>query len=127
MEVLQMELGEPDDSGRRSPVPVEGSEYEIECDAVVVAIGNKPNPLIPQTLQDLELTRWGTVVTEEHTMQTSVPGVYAGGDIVSGAATVISAMGQGKIAARAIDHYLRTGKNPDPPPPPEEKPKKKKK
>jgi len=127
MEVLQMELGEPDDSGRRSPVPIEGSEYEIECDAVVVAIGNKPNPLIPQTMQDLELTRWGTVVTEEHTMQSSVPGVYAGGDIVSGAATVISAMGQGKIAARAMDHYLRTGKNPDPPPPPEEKPKKKKK
>jgi len=125
MEVLQMKLGEPDDSGRRSPVPIEGSEYEIECDAVVVAIGNKPNPLIPQTMKDLELTRWGTVVTEEHTMQTSVPGVYAGGDIVSGAATVISAMGQGKIAARAMDHYLRTGKNPDPPPPPEEKPKKK--
>lgn len=122
-----MELGEPDDSGRRRPVPIEGSEFEIECDAVIVAIGNKPNPLIPQTMEGLELTRWGTVVTEEHTMQTSVEGVYAGGDIVSGAATVISAMGQGKIAARAIDHYLRTGKNPDPPPPPEEKEKKKKK
>ncbi len=127
MECIRMELGEPDDSGRRRPVPIEGSEFEIECDAVVVAIGNKPNPLIPQTMEGLELTRWGTVVTEEHTMQTSVEGVYAGGDIVSGAATVISAMGQGKIAARAIDHYLRTGRNPDPPPPPEEKEKKKKK
>ncbi|MFC1627570.1 NADPH-dependent glutamate synthase [Gemmatimonadota bacterium] len=118
MECIRMELGEPDDSGRRRPVPIEGSEFTVECDAVVVAIGNKPNPLIPQTMDGLELTRWGTVVTEEHTMQTSVEGVYAGGDIVSGAATVISAMGQGKIAARAMDHYLRTGKNPDPPPPP---------
>jgi glutamate synthase (NADPH/NADH) small chain len=125
MEVIKMELGEPDDSGRRRPVPVEGSEWVMEVDTVVVAIGNKPNPLVPQTTSELEVTRWGTVVAEDHTMQTSMPGVYAGGDIVSGAATVILAMGQAKIASRAIDHYLKTGRNPDPPPPPEEKKKKK--
>jgi pyruvate/2-oxoglutarate dehydrogenase complex dihydrolipoamide dehydrogenase (E3) component len=91
----------------------------------VVAIGNKPNPLVPQTTSELEVTKWGTVVVEDHTMQTSMPGVYAGGDIVSGAATVILAMGQAKIASRAIDHYLKTGRNPDPPPPPPEEKKKK--
>jgi len=116
-----MELGEPDDSGRRRPVPVGGSEFIVDVDVVVVAIGNKPNPLIPQTMKGLELTKWGTIVTDPYTMQTSVEGVYAGGDIVSGAATVISAMGQGKQAAHAIDHWLRTGKNPEPPPPPEPK------
>jgi glutamate synthase (NADPH/NADH) small chain len=121
MEVIKMELGEPDSSGRRRPVPIEGSEWVMEVDTVVVAIGNKPNPLVPQTTSELEVTKWGTVVVEDHTMQTSMPGVYAGGDIVSGAATVILAMGQAKIASRAIDHYLRTGRNPDPPPPPEEK------
>jgi glutamate synthase (NADPH/NADH) small chain len=124
MEVIEMELGEPDSSGRRRPVPIEGSEWVMEVDTVVVAIGNKPNPLVPQTTSELEVTKWGTVVAEDHTMQTSMPGVYAGGDIVSGAATVILAMGQAKIASRAIDHYLKTGRNPDPPPPPEEKKKK---
>ena len=87
----------------------------MEVDTVVVAIGNKPNPLVPQTTPELDTTRWGTIVVDEETMQTSMPGVYAGGDIVSGAATVILAMGQGKIAARSIDHYLRTGRNPEPP------------
>jgi glutamate synthase (NADPH/NADH) small chain len=124
MEVIEMELGEPDSSGRRRPVPIEGSEWVMEVDTVVVAIGNKPNPLVPQTTSELDVTRWGTLVVEDHTMQTSIPGVYAGGDIVSGAATVILAMGQAKIASQAIDHYLRTGRNPDPPPPPEEKKKK---
>ncbi|UCC32763.1 MAG: NADPH-dependent glutamate synthase [Phycisphaerales bacterium] len=119
MECIRMELGEPDDSGRRRPVPVKGSEFIMEVDTVVVAIGNKPNPLIPQTMPELKLTRWGTIVVDEHTMQTSEEGVYAGGDIVSGAATVILAMGQGKIAAQSMDHYLRTGKNPEPPPPPD--------
>ncbi len=106
MECIRMELGEPDDSGRRRPVPVKGSEFTMDIDTVIVAIGNKPNPLIPQTMPELETTAWGTIVVDENTMQTSVPGVYAGGDIVSGAATVILAMGQGRIAARAIHQYL---------------------
>ncbi len=106
MECIQMELGEPDDSGRRRPVPIEGSEFTIEVDTVIIAIGNKPNPLIPQTTPDLEMSRWGTIVTQEENMATSVPGVFAAGDIVSGAATVISAMGQGRTAARGIHEYL---------------------
>lgn len=106
MECIKMKLGEPDESGRRRPVPVEGSEFIMELDTVIVAIGNKPNPLIPQTMPELEMTRWGTIVADEKTMQTSVPGVFAGGDIVSGAATVILAMGQGRIAAAAINEYL---------------------
>ncbi|HUV66476.1 MAG TPA: NADPH-dependent glutamate synthase, partial [Sedimentisphaerales bacterium] len=106
MECIRMELGEPDESGRRRPVPVEGSEFIMELDTVIVAIGNKPNPLIPQTMPELATTKWGTIVVDESTMQTSVPGVFAGGDIVSGAATVILAMGQGRIAASSIDKYL---------------------
>ncbi|UCG57461.1 MAG: NADPH-dependent glutamate synthase [Phycisphaerales bacterium] len=110
MECIRMELGEPDESGRRRPVPIEGSEFTMEVDTVIVAIGNKPNPLIPQTVPELETTKWGTIVVDEETMQTSVPGVYAGGDIVSGAATVISAMGQARIAAAAMNEYLVDGK-----------------
>ena len=106
MECIKMELGEPDDSGRRRPIPIKGSEFTMELDTVIVAIGNKPNPLIPQTMPELETTKWGTIVVDEETMVTSVPGVYAGGDIVSGAATVILAMGQGRIAASAINEYL---------------------
>jgi len=106
MECIKMELGEPDDSGRRRPVPVEGSEFTMELDTVIVAIGNKPNPLIPQTMPELEMTKWGTIVVDEKSMQTSVPGVFAGGDIVSGAATVILAMGQGRIAAAAMNDFL---------------------
>ncbi|MCK4871367.1 MAG: NADPH-dependent glutamate synthase [Phycisphaerales bacterium] len=106
LEVIKMELGEPDDSGRRRPVPVEGSEYFIEADVVVVSIGNSPNPLIPQTSPDLETTRWGTLVADEKTMLTSKPGVFAAGDVVSGAATVISAMGQAKIAAEHIHKHV---------------------
>jgi len=106
MECIRMELGEPDESGRRRPVPVKGSEFIMELDTVIVAIGNQPNPLIPQTMLELQTTKWGTIVVDEKTMQTSVPGVFAGGDIVSGAATVILAMGQGRIAAAAIDKYL---------------------
>ena len=106
MECLRMELGEPDDSGRRRPVPVKGSNFVIEADAVVIAIGNKPNPLIPQTSPDLKISKWGTVVVDETTMATSYEGVFAGGDVVSGAATVISAMGQAKIAAQSIHEYL---------------------
>lgn len=106
MKCIKMELGEPDDSGRRRPIPIEGSEFTMELDTVIVAIGNKPNPLIPQTMPELETTKWGTIIVDEETMATSVPGVYAGGDIVSGAATVILAMGQGRIAADAINQYL---------------------
>jgi glutamate synthase (NADPH/NADH) small chain len=109
MECIKMELGEPDESGRRRPVPIKGSEFTMELDTVIVAIGNKPNPLIPQTMPELETTRWGTIVVDEQTMQTSIPGVFAGGDIVSGAATVILAMGQGRIAAAAINRYLSDG------------------
>ena len=107
IECLKYELGEPDESGRRRPVAIEGSEFTIELDTVIIAIGNKPNPLISQTMPELEVTRWGTIVVDEHTMATSIPGVFAGGDIVSGAATVILAMGQGRIAAASINEYLK--------------------
>jgi len=104
-ECLQMKLGEPDASGRRRPVPVDGSEFRIPLDTVVVAIGNSPNPLIPHRTPELKTEKWGgVVVTKEGA--TSIPAVYAGGDIVRGAATVISAMGDGKVAARAIHKVL---------------------
>jgi glutamate synthase (NADPH) small chain len=103
---VRMELGEPDDSGRRRPVPVPGSEFEIACDMVVVAIGTRANPVLTQSAPDLALNRWGYIVTDENGM-TSIPGIFAGGDIVRGAATVILAMGDGKRSAGAIDHYLR--------------------
>lgn len=106
-ECLRMELGEPDASGRRRPVPMEGSEFTIEVDTVVVAIGNQANPLVPRTTPGLDLNRWGNIVADPDTGQTSREGVFAGGDIVTGAATVIEAMGAGKRAARAIDAYLR--------------------
>ncbi len=106
IECLKYELGEPDDSGRRRPVAIEGSEFVIDLDTVIIAIGNKPNPLISQSMPELEITKWGTIVVDEQTMATSVPGVFAGGDIVSGAATVILAMGQGRIAAAGINEYL---------------------
>jgi len=106
MECLRMELGEPDDSGRRRPVPIEGSEFIIEIDTVVVAIGQSPNPLVPSTTEGLETTKWGTIVVDDDGA-TSRKGVFAGGDIATGAATVILAMGAGKKAAKAIDKYLR--------------------
>jgi glutamate synthase (NADPH/NADH) small chain len=106
IECLKYQLGEPDESGRRRPIPIEGSEFIIELDTVIMAIGNKPNPLLTQTMPELKTTKWGTIVVDEKTMATSVPGVYAGGDIVSGAATVILAMGQGRIAAASINEYL---------------------
>ena len=105
MECLKYELGEPDDSGRRRPVPIEGSEFTIDVDTVIVAIGNGANPLIGQTTPGLELSKWGNIVVDEK-CKTSLEGVYAGGDIVLGAATVILAMGQGRIAAAAINEYL---------------------
>ena len=106
IEVVKQELGEPDASGRRSPVPVEGSNYVIDVDTVVIAIGQSPNPLIRQTTPGLDTQKWGGIIVEEDTMKTSKDGVYAGGDTVTGAATFILAMGAGKKAAKAIDEYL---------------------
>ena len=108
-ECLRMELGEPDASGRRRPVPIEGSNFDLPVDTVVVAIGNGPNPLVPRTTPGLAVTRRGTIDTNLNTMRTSKEGVFAGGDIAIGAATVILAMGHGRKAARSINHYLETG------------------
>jgi glutamate synthase (NADPH/NADH) small chain len=105
LELRRMELGEPDDSGRRRPVPVAGSEHVVACDTVVAAIGTRANPLLTATCPGLEVGPWGNVVVDERAM-TSLPGVFAGGDIVRGSATVILAMGDGKHAAHAIDEYL---------------------
>jgi glutamate synthase (NADPH/NADH) small chain len=107
IEVIDMELGEPDASGRRRPVPVEGSESRIPVDVVIVAIGTKANPLLTQSTIGLDLTTLGNIVADERTLATSKKGVFAGGDIVSGAATVILAMGAGKTGARSIDRYLQ--------------------
>ena len=106
MECIKMELGEPDASGRRSPVEVPGSEFVLDVDCVIIAIGTSPNPLIKSTTEGLEVNRKGGIVVEETTGLTSREGVYAGGDAVTGAATVILAMGAGKTAAKAIDEYL---------------------
>lgn len=103
----RFELGEPDESGRRRPVAIPGSEYEMEVDTVIMAIGQGPNPLIGQTTPDLQLNRHGNIIADDHTGQTSKLAVFAGGDIVTGAATVIQAMGAGKKAARAIHEYLQ--------------------
>lgn len=107
IEVIKMELGEPDQSGRRSPVPVEGSECVIDVDTVIVAIGTSPNPLIRSTTPGLETNKRGCLIVDEETNRTTHAGVYAGGDAVTGAATVILAMGAGKKAAASIDEYLK--------------------
>ncbi|MEM3617434.1 MAG: FAD-dependent oxidoreductase, partial [Candidatus Bathyarchaeia archaeon] len=109
MECIQMELGPPDESGRRRPVPVKGSEFLMDTDTVIIAIGRTPNPIIQRTTEGLAVTKWGTIVADENG-KTSLEGVYAGGDIVTGEATVISAMGAGKRAARAIHEYLMSKK-----------------
>ena len=106
MRCIRMELSEPDKSGRRRPVPIEGSEFELDVDTVIMAIGTSPNPLIKDTTEGLKVNRWGCIVVNEEGL-TSRKAVYAGGDAVTGAATVISAMGAGKTAASAIDEYLR--------------------
>lgn len=106
MECIQMELGEPDSSGRRRPLPKEGSEFKIDIDTVIVAIGNGANPLIQNTTPELETNKWGNILANPETGQTSIEGVYAGGDIVTGGATVILAMGAGKKSARAIHEYV---------------------
>jgi glutamate synthase (NADPH/NADH) small chain len=106
--VLQkMELAEPDSSGRRKPVPIAGSEFEMEIDLAIVSVGVSPNPLIPQSMKSLVVSKWGTIEVDKTTMQSSIEGVYAGGDIVRGGATVILAMGDGRRAAAAIDKYLQ--------------------
>ena len=110
LECVRMELTEPDDSGRRRPVAIGGSEHVIDVDMVIVAIGQGPNPLLTSTTPDLNLTKWGNIVADEETGRTSKKGVFAGGDIVTGAATVILAMGAGKLAAKSIDQYLKDGK-----------------
>jgi glutamate synthase (NADPH/NADH) small chain len=109
IECLKYELGEPDDSGRRRPIAIEGSEYQLEVDAVIIAIGNGANPLIQRTTPNLQFNKWGNIEVDEN-CKTSMEGVYAGGDIVLGAATVILAMGQGRIAAAAINKYLKEKK-----------------
>jgi glutamate synthase (NADPH/NADH) small chain len=101
-----MELGEPDESGRRSPVPIPGSEYEEAVDVAVIAIGTGANPLIKDTTPELAVNRRGYIVVDEETGATNIPGVYAGGDIVTGSATVILAMGAGRKAAAAMHAYL---------------------
>ncbi|MBQ2897595.1 MAG: NADPH-dependent glutamate synthase [Clostridia bacterium] len=103
---IKMQLGEPDKSGRRRPVPIKDSEFEIKLQNVIIAIGQTPNPLIKQTTKGLETYEWGGIIADEETGRTSIDGVYAGGDAVTGAATVILAMGAGKKAAKAIDEYL---------------------
>ncbi len=109
VECLKMKLGEPDESGRRSPIPIKGSNFKIKIDTALVAIGQSPNPLIPKTVESLKIGKWGNIETDEEG-RTNIPGVFAGGDIATGAATVILAMGAGKRAARAIDKYLKLKK-----------------
>jgi len=104
---IAMELGEPDASGRRRPVAIPGSEFDIELDTVIVAIGQSPNPLLRDTTPDLKCHSWGGIVVDEETLATSKEGVWAGGDAVTGAATVILAMGAGKQAAASIDKYIK--------------------
>ena len=107
VELLKMELGEPDASGRRRPVPVAGSEYLMDIDTVVVAIGQRPSPLVPLTAPDLKTRPNRTIVAHDETGATSIPGVFAGGDVATGAATVISAMGAGRRSAAAIHEYIQ--------------------
>ncbi len=107
MECVEMTLGEPDESGRRKPVEVKESNFQLKLDTVIMAIGQSPNPLITQTTENLKSHSWGGIIVEESTMETSKENVYAGGDVVSGAATVILAMGAGKTAAQAIDEKLK--------------------
>jgi glutamate synthase (NADPH/NADH) small chain len=105
MEVIDMELGEPDESGRRRPVPIKGTQHSFDVDTVIVAVGQGPNPLVQSTTPGLNTTKWGNIITDE-TGLTSRPGLYAGGDVVRGGSTVILAMGDGKRAARSIHEYL---------------------
>ncbi len=109
MRLQKMELGEPDASGRRKPVEIPGAIETIDVDMVIVAIGVSPNPIVPSSIKGLEITKWHTIVVNE-SMQSSIPVVFAGGDIVRGGATVILAMGDGRRAAAGIDAYLQNKK-----------------
>ncbi len=109
VECLKMELGEPDESGRRRPVPIKGSEFTTDIEGAVIAIGTNANPIVPQSTPGMELNKWGYIIANEETGKTTKKGVFAGGDIVTGAATVILAMGAGKKAAASIDEYLKIG------------------
>jgi glutamate synthase (NADPH/NADH) small chain len=109
LEALKMELGEPDESGRRRPVPIEGSEFQLECDLAVIAVGAGANPLLAQTTEGLKLNQWGYVIADPETGKTTKKGVWAGGDIVTGSATVILAMGAGRLASDSIHDYLTWG------------------
>ncbi len=111
MRVQRMELGEPDASGRRSPVPIEGAIDDIDVDLVIVSVGVSPNPLIPNSVDGIEVSRRGTIVVNDETLQSSIPTLFAGGDIVRGGATVILAMGDGRRAAAAMDNKLRPKDN----------------
>ena len=106
LRVIKMELGEPDESGRRRPVEVPGSEYDLDVDTVIMALGTSPNPLISSTTKGLDVNKWQCIIADENNGATTKEGVYAGGDAVTGAATVILAMGAGKVAAKGIDEYL---------------------
>ena len=110
VELMKMELGEPDSSGRRKPIPIEGSNYILDIDMAVVAIGNGSNPIIQKTTPELNFNKWGNILVNEETMATSKKGVFAGGDIVTGGATVILAMGAGRKAAKAINDFLESSK-----------------
>jgi glutamate synthase (NADPH/NADH) small chain len=109
MECIKMELGEPDDSGRRRPVPIEGSKFQLECDLAVIAVGAGANPLLTQSTEGLKLNKWGYIIADPETGKTSKKGVWAGGDIVTGSATVILAMGAGRMASDSIHNYLTLG------------------
>ncbi len=108
VKLQKMELGEPDSSGRRKPIPIQGSEYSLDIDMSVIAIGNGSNPIIQKTTPDLQYTKWGNIVVDDNTMKTTKQGVFAGGDIVTGGATVILAMGAGRKAAAAINEFLNS-------------------
>ena len=110
IEVVEQELGEPDASGRRRPVPIEGSNYVIDVDSVIISVGTSPNPLLRATTPGLDTQSWGGIIVDEATMESSKEYVYAGGDAVTGAATVILAMGAGKTAAAAIDEKIKAHK-----------------
>ncbi len=108
----RMSMGEPDPSGRRRPVPIEGSDFELPCDIIIVAVGTRANPLLTESYSELKLNRWGNIEVGQNGM-TSLPGVFAGGDIVRGGATVILAMGDGKQAAMSIDRHVSAGQDGD--------------
>ncbi|MFQ5480173.1 MAG: NADPH-dependent glutamate synthase [Thermodesulfobacteriota bacterium] len=109
VECVKMELGEPDESGRRRPVEIPGSEFTIECDVAIISVGNDVNPLIPHSTPDMRITKWGTIIIDQDTGRTNKRGVFAGGDIVRGGATVILAMGDGRRAANSMHEFLETG------------------